>query len=74
MDSQDNQLQSLPPPSKVEKAEEKAITLPFEQHAADLPAWELAAVRASQNWAAGREVTEAQFQDALEDVRSEVIS
>jgi hypothetical protein len=74
MDSQDNQMQNSPPLSKVDKEAEKGPALPFEQHATGLPAWELAAVRVSQNWAVGREVTEAEFQDALEAVRSEVIS
>lgn len=67
-------------PEQTENTQEQAAPtnpearLPFEQHAAGLAAWELAAVKAGQNWPAGREVTLAEFQAALAAVHGEVIS
>lgn len=55
---------------------EQEARLPFEQHAAGLglAAWEQAAVKAAQDWPAGREVTLTEFQEALAAVHNEVIS
>ena len=46
---------------------------PFEQHAVSLQPWELAALKVSAGWAAGREVSESDFQTAVDAMRGEVI-
>lgn len=45
--------------------------LPIEQHAEQLavPAWLFAAARAHHNWPQGRELTEAEFQAALDKTK-----
>jgi hypothetical protein len=45
-------------------------TWPVEALAADLPAWELAALRRAARWAEGKQVSEAEFTAALDQLRN----
>lgn len=44
--------------------------VPLDELAADLPAWELAALRQATGWAAGKQVTEVEYKTALENLRT----
>ncbi|GGL15872.1 hypothetical protein [Deinococcus radiotolerans] len=55
------------PPTSSERAA-------FETHLTDLPAWQVAALKAHTRWPEGREVTAAEFQAALKAALGEVIA
>ncbi len=43
---------------------------PLEEHAAALPAWELAALRQATGWVHGKQITEAEYEAALATFRT----
>ncbi|MCD0156014.1 hypothetical protein [Deinococcus sp. 6GRE01] len=60
-------------PSSSKPTDPAAPRVPCETLLAALPAWEAAAVRAHANWPAGREVTQAEFEEAHSAALKEVI-
>lgn len=73
--SNPTEVQTAPPtPTQTDTpATPESGRLPYEQHAAGLPAWKFAALKAFTGWAAGRKVTAEQFDKALTDATNEVI-
>jgi phosphoketolase len=52
------------------KADKKETLHPVETLAADLPVWELAALRQATGWTEGKQITGADFEDALTKLRA----
>lgn len=65
----------LPPTADAPAAApEQSGRVPFETLLTGLPAWKVAALKAFTRWPEGREVTQQEFDDALEGATGEVIS
>lgn len=71
-------LPELPTPTTQSPADAPAPAQesgrkPFEDYLGGLPAWKVAALKASTNWPQGYEVAEDEFKAALEAATGEVI-
>lgn len=63
----------IQPPADAPAVAQDSGRKPFEDYFVGLPAWKVAALKASTRWPQGREVTQEEFEQALEAATGEVI-